>query len=37
MARIRTALGSGTFPDELPELALRAGRSSGSEAAEQSA
>jgi tRNA-guanine family transglycosylase len=37
MARIRTALGSGTFPDELPELALRAGRLSGSEAAEQSA
>ena len=37
MLRIRTALGSGTFPDELPELALRAGRLSGSEAAEQSA
>jgi queuine tRNA-ribosyltransferase len=37
MARIRTALGSGTFPDELPELALRAGRLSASEGAEQSA
>jgi queuine/archaeosine tRNA-ribosyltransferase len=37
MLRIRTALGSGTFPDELPELALRAGRLSASESAEQSA
>jgi queuine tRNA-ribosyltransferase len=37
MVRIRAALGSGTFPAELPDLALRAGRSSGSEAAEQSA
>ncbi len=37
MARIRAALGSGVFPAELPNLALRAGRSSRSEAAEQSA
>src|SRR3989454_4048545 len=37
MARIRAALTSGTFPAELPRLAARAGRGSGSEAAEQSA
>ncbi len=37
MHRIRTAIRSGTFPAELPDLALRAGRVSGSEAAEQSA
>ena len=37
MARIRAAVRSGTFPAELSELAARAGRGSGSEAAEQSA
>jgi queuine tRNA-ribosyltransferase len=37
MLRIRTAIRSGTFPAELPELAMRAGRLSASEAAEQSA
>ena len=37
MLRIRTAIRSGTFPAELPTLALRAGRVSGSEVAEQSA
>jgi queuine tRNA-ribosyltransferase len=37
MARVRTALRSGTFPAEMPELALRAGRSSGSAVAEKSA
>ncbi len=37
MVRIRAAIRSGTFPARLPDLALRAGRSSGSEAAEQSA
>ncbi|HEV7811087.1 MAG TPA: tRNA guanosine(34) transglycosylase Tgt, partial [Candidatus Limnocylindrales bacterium] len=37
MARIRAAIRSGIFPAELPRLALRAGRSSDSEAAEQSA
>jgi queuine tRNA-ribosyltransferase len=37
MARIRSAIRSGTFPAELPDLALRAGRSSGSEVAVQSA
>ena len=37
MARIRTALRSGTFPAEMPELALRAGRASGSAVAEKSA
>jgi len=37
MARIRAAVTSGTFPAELPRLAARAGRGTGSEAAEQSA
>ena len=37
MLRIRTAIRSGTFPAELPDLALRAGRSSGSEGAVKSA
>ncbi|MFL5749574.1 MAG: tRNA guanosine(34) transglycosylase Tgt [Chloroflexota bacterium] len=37
MLRIRTAIRSGTFPAEQPALALRAGRGSGSEVAEQSA
>jgi queuine tRNA-ribosyltransferase len=37
MLRIRTAIRSGTFPAELPDLALRAGRSSGSEDAVKSA
>ena len=37
MARIRTAIQSGTFPAELPDLAVRAGRVSGSEVAVQSA
>jgi queuine tRNA-ribosyltransferase len=37
MLRIRTAIRSGTFPAELPDLALRAGRASGSEVAVQSA
>ena len=37
MARIRAAVRSGTFPAELSELAARAGRGRGSEAAEQSA
>ncbi|MBF6604346.1 MAG: tRNA guanosine(34) transglycosylase Tgt [Chloroflexi bacterium] len=37
LARIRTALRSGTFPAALPELRLRAGRMSGSEVAVQSA
>ena len=37
MARIRTALRSGTFPAEMPELALRAGPASGSAVAEKSA
>jgi queuine tRNA-ribosyltransferase len=37
MLRIRSAIRSGTFPAELPNLALRAGRSSGSEVAVQSA
>ena len=37
MARVRTALRSGTFPAEMPELALRAGPTSGSEVAEKSA
>ncbi|HET7702599.1 MAG TPA: tRNA guanosine(34) transglycosylase Tgt [Candidatus Limnocylindrales bacterium] len=37
MLRIRTAIRSGTFPAELPDLAARAGRMSGSEVAEQSA
>jgi len=37
MARVRAALRSGTFPAEMPELALRAGRQSGSAVAEKSA
>jgi queuine tRNA-ribosyltransferase len=37
MARVRAALRSGTFPAEMPELALRAGRTSGSAVAEKSA
>jgi queuine tRNA-ribosyltransferase len=37
MARIRSAIRAGTFPDELPNLAARAGRLSASEVAEQSA
>ena len=37
MLRIRTAIRSGTFPAAMPDLALRAGRSSGSEDAVQSA
>jgi queuine tRNA-ribosyltransferase len=37
MLRIRTAIRSGTFPAALPDLALRAGRSSRSEDAVQSA
>jgi queuine tRNA-ribosyltransferase len=37
MARIRTALRSGNFPAALPELRLRAGRTSPGEAAVQSA
>jgi queuine tRNA-ribosyltransferase len=37
MLRIRTAIRSGTFPAELPNLALRAGRVSGGEVAVQSA
>jgi queuine tRNA-ribosyltransferase len=37
MARIRAALRSGTFPAEMPELALRAGPTSGSAVAEKSA
>ena len=37
MLRIRTAIRSGTFPAELPNLAARAGRLSGGEVAEQSA
>ncbi|MEA2519208.1 MAG: queuine tRNA-ribosyltransferase [Chloroflexota bacterium] len=37
MLRIRTAIRSGTFPAELPDLAMRAGRMSASEVAEQSA
>jgi queuine tRNA-ribosyltransferase len=37
MHRIRTAIRSGTFPAELPDLAMRAGRMSASEVAEQSA
>ena len=37
MVRIRAALRSGTFPAEMPELALRAGRASGSAVAEKSA
>lgn len=37
MARIRTAIRSGTLPATLPDLALRAGRLSGSEVAVKSA
>jgi len=37
MVRIRAAIRSGTFPAELPDLALHAGRLSGGEVAEQSA
>ena len=37
MLRIRTAIRSGTFPAELPDLALRAGRPSRGEGAVQSA
>jgi queuine tRNA-ribosyltransferase len=37
MARIRAAIRSGIFPAVMPELRLRAGRSSGREAAEKSA
>jgi queuine tRNA-ribosyltransferase len=37
MHRIRTAIRSGIFPAALPDLALRAGRTSGSEDAVQSA
>jgi queuine tRNA-ribosyltransferase len=37
MARVRTALRSGTFPAQMPELALRAGRPSGNAVAEKSA
>jgi queuine tRNA-ribosyltransferase len=37
MARIRTALRAGTFPETLPELRLRAGRTRGGEAAVKSA
>jgi hypothetical protein len=37
MVRIRAAIRSGIFPAELPILAARAGRLSGSEVAEQSA
>jgi hypothetical protein len=37
MLRIRTAIRSGIFPAALPDLALRAGRSTGSEDAVQSA
>ena len=37
MARVRAALRSGTFPAEMPELALRAGPASGSAVAEKSA
>jgi queuine tRNA-ribosyltransferase len=37
MARVRTALRSGTFPARMPELALRAGRPSGNAVAEKSA
>jgi queuine tRNA-ribosyltransferase len=37
MLRIRTAIRSGTFPAVMPDLRLRAGRTSGREAAEKSA
>jgi queuine tRNA-ribosyltransferase len=37
MLRIRMSIRSGTFPADMPELRLRAGRSIGSEGAEKSA
>jgi tRNA-guanine family transglycosylase len=37
MARIRAAIRAGRLGDEMPHLAARAGRRSGSEVAEQSA
>ena len=37
MARIRSAIRSGTFPAAMPDLALRAGRTSANEVAVQSA
>jgi queuine tRNA-ribosyltransferase len=37
MARIRASIRSGSFPAEMSELRLRAGRISGDEVAEQSA
>jgi queuine tRNA-ribosyltransferase len=37
MSRIRMSIRSGTFPADMPELRLRAGRSIGSEGAEKSA
>jgi queuine tRNA-ribosyltransferase len=37
MARIRAAIRAGRLGDEMPDLAARAGRRSGSEVAEQSA
>jgi queuine tRNA-ribosyltransferase len=37
MARIRSAIRSGTFPAAMPDLAVRAGRASASEVAVQSA
>jgi queuine tRNA-ribosyltransferase len=37
MVRIRASLRSGTFPVDMPELALRAGRTSTSAVAEKSA
>ena len=37
MARIRAAIRSGTFPAELPDLAVRAGRGSAREVAVKSA
>jgi queuine tRNA-ribosyltransferase len=37
MARIRMSIRSGTFPADMPELRLRAGRSIGNEGAEKSA
>jgi queuine tRNA-ribosyltransferase len=37
MVRIRAAIKAGSFPAEMPDLRLRAGRTSGDEVAEQSA
>jgi queuine tRNA-ribosyltransferase len=37
MARIRAAIRSGTFPASMPELRVRAGRTSGGEVADKSA